>query len=900
MIAYPSRLAAALAVSLALSAANGLAAGPPRFYPTADAPLSAEPFLAPVESAFLAGSPQPTLKFPLPLTGARLATRDELFSAVVAAITAAPVDAAGIVLAVRKAARISDGSPLNRPVAAEVADLLFAAADVPDALPLMGEILDALLAEDPANATILTANALGAGALNGATAAQLGAMARAGTVALQNGFAAADAPYEEFARAILVGTITEDLTGGNNADRAAAIIAGMIRGIRDRGLETALLDDIVRGSVRAYGSMPEVTLTQIVTAAFTEATATRHHAILIAAAGVVGTPFFYLDQPVDQEIAAAGAAAQPAFASAIFTAATHGLLIRTTELRVIGPETLARIAADGTALSDAIVCSALMARPAKSYDILRAGFDGTYGPGLTPPPIPFPDWLRIASSGNPKFAAEGLSLIVERGNSEGLFTGAVTLADAVAAVSTAALPSFTADVLAAVKKLIEAGDGADLVGNPGPLIAAVVASPQPLEVTPIIAPLLVGTDLEKRAALKKAILGATDPVLRGVIAAAAILAEPENTASYTVVATGADASLADNAAINAVIAGTQAGAVATQPKWRIASVLKSLIAPRPGQTRAVVSGALIAAPKQRLAILAAALAADAAFTLETARTLDPADADALALAAKIAAAEVADAADPGTTLAMLFDTVESAVLAHPTEVLALTAAASIAAPRYAHHTLHAAAFRYPAIALRTVETVFDAAPIASPGNQTARAAALGAALINGLREARTGTRAASEMRLAVGAAVKSARGLTGPAIATSNGSVGRATLATSNGPAAVITGVASQLVAPEDIVFRGAFLLTSAIPKAPGHALAMAQAAAQTSVSIAGGKVNTNSIVAATAAGAPPFTAAQIRNAAMFGKLKARQSVPGAGADGVRNYQHRSGTTAPVASLAGF
>ena len=900
MIAHPSRLVAALAVSLAFATANSIAAGPPRFYPTADAPLSAEPFLAQVESAFLAGSPQTTLKFPLPLTDARLASRDELFSAVVAAITAAPADAANIVLAARKAARVSDGSPLNRPVAANVADLLFAAAAVPTVVTDFGEILDALLAEDPANATILTANALSAAAFNGATTAQLAAMARAGTVALQNGFTAADAPYEEFARAILVGSITADLTGGNNSDLAAAIIAGMIRGIRDRGLETPLLDDIVRGSARAYGSMPNVTLAQIVTAAFTEATATRHHAILIAAAGVVGTPFFYLDQPIDQEIAAAGADAQPTFATVISTAATHGLLIRLTELRVAGSETLARIVADGTTLSDAIVCAALMASPTKAYDILRAGFDGTYGPGITPPPITFAEWLRIVISGNPKFAAEGLSLIVDRGNSEGLFTGTVTLADAVAAVITGALPSSTPAVLDAVKKLIEAGDGSDLVGNPGPLIAAVAASPQPLDVTAIVAPLLVGTDLEKRATLKKAILGATDPVVRGVIAAAAILAEPVNTASYTVVATGADASLADNAAINAVIAGTQAGAVAAQPKWRIASVLKSLITPRPGQTRAVVHGALIAAPKQRLAILAAALAADATFDLETARALDPADAEALALAAKISAAEVADATDRGNTLAMLFDTVESAVLAHPTEVLALTAAASIAAPRYAHHTLHAAAFRYPAIALRTVETVFDAAPIGSPGNQTARAAALGAALINGLREARTGTLAANQMRLAVGAAVKSARGLTGPAVATSDGAVAHARLTTSNGPAAVITGVASQLVVPEDTFFRGAFLLTTAVPKAPGHALAMTQAAAQTSVSIAGGKVNTNSIVAATAAAAPPFTAAQIRNAAMFGKLKGRLSVPGAGADGVRNYQHRSGTTDPVASLEGF
>ena len=66
------------------------------------------------------------------------------------------------------------------------------------------------------------------------------------------------------------------------------------------------------------------------------------------------------------------------------------------------------------------------------------------------------------------------------------------------------------------------------------------------------------------------------------------------------------------------------------------------------------------------------------------------------------------------------------------------------------------------------------------------------------------------------------------------------------------------------------------------------------------GVIGTDTIVSAVAAGGSPFDATLIRNAAMFGKLKARLGVPGAGAAGVRNYLHRSGTTNPVPSLEIF
>ena len=904
MKSLPSSLVPALlAASIVCAGSASFAVEPPRFYPAANAPLAGEPFLAEVESAFVAGMPQPTLVFPLPLTGARLATRAEFLTALEAAISADPANTAGIVRAARKVARVSDGTHASRPVPADVADIIAAAGNVAAALPYFGEILDALLDEDPAETVTTTSAVMGTAALAGAAPADLGAMARKGIAALTKGFKAADAPFEEMSRAVLVGTVTSDLTGTENAEIASEILTGIIRGIRDLGLETPLLDDVTRGAARALGSMPDVTMTDIATAAFTEATPGRHHAILVAAACVGGTPFFYLEPTIADEVSAAGTAVRPAFSTEISTAASHALNIRVNEVKVAGSETLARIKTDGTALSDAIVCAALMAGPTQAYEILRAGFDGAYGPGITRPAAPFPAWLKIAMSGNPKFSADALSLVIATGNADGLFANGVTVGDVTGAVLGSRSPLSTVPVLEEVQKLIQSGEAIDLLTQAGSLTTAIAASPEPSEVAGVIAPLFAGASAlpAKEDALKMALLAVSDASLRGAIAAAAVLADPANASAYSAAALIADPSVADNTAISAAISAVnQIGAVATQPRWKIASAMRSVIAARPGQPLAIVFGARLAAPRQVLPILAAAMSADASFDFETARTLDPGHAVPLALASKIAAAEVLDVAAPGTTLAMLFDTVEGTVLAHRTEIADLTVAAVIGAPRYAHHTLHAAAFRYPEIALRTVENTFDAAPIAAPGNQTARAAALGAALINGLREARTGTLAANQMRLAVGAAVKVSRALTGPAVATSIGIPGRSRQITSNGPAAVITGAASQLVTPADTTFRASFLLTTAVGKAPGFALSMAQAAAQAAVSIAGGKVNTNSIVAAVAAGGVPFSAAQIRSAAMFGKLQARRTVPGAGADGVLDYSHRGSPTDPVESLDGL
>jgi hypothetical protein len=81
----------------------------------------------------------------------------------------------------------------------------------------------------------------------------------------------ADAPFTKLARAAVGAATTADLATG--------IIAGLIRGARELGIETIVLDDLMRGVSAALSTLPDVTVDQLATAAFAEATPGRHHAI---------------------------------------------------------------------------------------------------------------------------------------------------------------------------------------------------------------------------------------------------------------------------------------------------------------------------------------------------------------------------------------------------------------------------------------------------------------------------------------------------------------------------------------------------------------------------------------------------------------------------------------------
>ena len=459
------RIAAALLTTSAFSQA----APPPRYYPGPDAPLTANPLLAGIESAFAPSVPQATLRFPLPETGARLALADEFFTAYKTALAADPANAAGIVRAARRVVRVSDGSRKNRPLPLDTSELIAAAGEVPAVVPHLGEILDALLDEEPAETVVIATGAISTAARGGATAAELRNMAHAAAMALVNGFKIADAPYVELTRSILAGTVTTDLTGSDHMSVSSAILQGLIRGIRDRGFEKALIDDVARGASRSLPFVSDVTIGDFATSVFTEAATDRHQAILIAAAFVAGTPFFYLqDNTVANEVVAAGTAAAPAFTAEISAAATHSLTVRLLPVSTdptdpnqnfAGKETLKRIVSDGVNLSDALVCAALMSTNRfEYYNVLRAGFDGSYGIGITPPATPFLEWLRIALSGNPTFAPGALGQAIDRANAEGLFVGGITPGTVAGAVLTAGAPLSLAPATVAVTVWVPAAE----------------------------------------------------------------------------------------------------------------------------------------------------------------------------------------------------------------------------------------------------------------------------------------------------------------------------------------------------------------------------------------------------------------------------------------------------------
>jgi hypothetical protein len=449
---------------------------------------------------------------------------------------------------------------------------------------------------------------------------------------------------------------------------------------------------------------------------------------------------------------------------------------------------------------------------------------------------PFPEWLRIALSGRPAFASEALERVLAVGNAEGLFTGGVTPGAAAAAVLAAGAPVPPNAFLSAVASLSESVPA--LIDEIGMLSAELADGPDPFAAAAVIAPMFNAAPAQRAEILTKAILGAGDDEVRAAIAAAAVAADAAHGADYLDIALAADPDAGDDAAIQAACAAASGLATSIDgPGWKVAAAMRTLISAHPGQTLAVVLGARTIAPKQRLAILAAALGTDPDFSLSTARSLAPEFAPALAVAAELGAAEAADATAPGTTLAMLFDTVENAVLAHRSDIESVTAAAIVAAPRYAHHSLHAAAFRYPGVALKSVQVAFANVPVASAGDQAARAAALTAGCVNGIREARFVGKETEQLRLAIGAAVKAARELTGSPVVTSNGTRNGSRPRTENGPAAVVTGLVSQLVKPGDTTLRSRILLTAAVLKAKSHALAMTQAAAHTAVRIAGSRV---------------------------------------------------------------
>ncbi len=261
----------------------------------------------------------------------------------------------------------------------------------------------------------------------------------------------------------------------------------------------------------------------------------------------------------------------------------------------------------------------------------------------------------------------------------------------------------------------------------------------------------------------------------------------------------------------------------------------------------------------------------------------------------------------------LFEYVADLVFTNQAFAVDIATGATAAAPQYSHVTAHAAAFRAPKAAGKSVAAIFAYSRVdtALVTDKPAAAAAITAGATVGILEAnldgaKTGTDRKKEIAAvkgAVASAVKAALKLTGPNISQID-AAGNATSQPSQGSAGVVTGYIAQVTqsGDTDIPLAVQAVLTAAGKAAKAYILEIAQAAATAgaTVSDAPSLYSGAGIVTALANIAKGLTNAQIQAAVDFGKSQAVAMIPGAGAAGINNYGHSSGTGAPVTSIFGL
>ena len=337
------------------------------------------------------------------------------------------------------------------------------------------------------------------------------------------------------------------------------------------------------------------------------------------------------------------------------------------------------------------------------------------------------------------------------------------------------------------------------------------------------------------------------------------------------------------------------------------------------ETEAIVTGASFANPKGVAAIAAAAIANTSFSTSAIADAATQANRKS-AKSVELATAAAIHVKTLGT--GDLFEYVAHTVFQNPKFVSDIVTGAVVVAPGKAHFAGHAAAFVAPGSAKKIVPVLFAYAQLdnhLTPGqivDAPSAAAAIMAGVTNGVLEGKldptdaTRKKEGAALKAAVSAAVKAAIALQGTAVVTQTTS--GTTSKTDNGPAGVITGYISMVTsgAPgqNDIVggatgIVGA-VITAAVKAAKDHALSIAQAAATAIVEISDSEATfTGAQLAQAVLNAKAkvngvlLTLAQIQAAVTFGKNQAAANVPGAGAAGVLNYSHHSGTGAPVTSI---
>ena len=337
------------------------------------------------------------------------------------------------------------------------------------------------------------------------------------------------------------------------------------------------------------------------------------------------------------------------------------------------------------------------------------------------------------------------------------------------------------------------------------------------------------------------------------------------------------------------------------------------------ETNAIVTGASFANPKGVAAIAAAAIAK----TGFSAAAITDAATQASRKSAKSVQLATAAAIHVKTSgVADLFEYVAHTVFQNPKYAADVVTGAVVVAPGQAHFAGHAAAFIAPGSAKKIVPALFAYSQLdnhLTTGqivDAPSAAAAIMAGVTNGVLEAKidptdaTRKKEGATLKAAVSAAVKASIALQGVAVLTQT-TTGTSPK-TDNGPAGVITGYISQAIpgtAGQNDIPGGATgvvfqVIKAAVKAAKDHALSIAQAAATAIVEISDSEATftgTQLVQAVFQAGAKVngslLTLAQIQAAVTFGKNQAAANVPGAGAAGVLNYSHHSGTGSPVTSI---
>lgn len=338
----------------------------------------------------------------------------------------------------------------------------------------------------------------------------------------------------------------------------------------------------------------------------------------------------------------------------------------------------------------------------------------------------------------------------------------------------------------------------------------------------------------------------------------------------------------------------------------------------PIETEAIVLGAGLANPKGSGAIAAAAIVktnVSTAAIIAAAKDTDRKHSFNIDLAANAA---IFFKATPDVSAQ--FDYVNHTVFQNQKFAADIATGATVAAPQNAHRIGHAAAFAAPAGAAKVVTVLFAYAQLdnhlsaLNPEilNPVAAATAITAGFTNGILEAKLiQAKELAALKGAVSAAVKAAMLLQGNGVEgagnfrQSNGGAGTFFPAptTQKGAAGVITGYVSQELAASDVALPGgstgtvAAIITAAAMTAKIYALEIAQAAAQAARFVSPVFTDEASIIAAIIAAGSAFTSTQITNAVNFGFNEAVAGRVGAGAAGVVNYTHHTGTGAPVTSI---